>query len=58
MGELYDRTILKEERVRAAGYNLVSIWETEWNTALLHGARAAEPMAAFAFLRAQSMKPT
>lgn len=41
MGDLYQRTMDKEECVRNLGYNLISVWEKEWNTALSYGARAA-----------------
>lgn len=30
MGELYDATVQKEKIIRDAGYNLVTIWESEW----------------------------
>jgi hypothetical protein len=30
-GELYSRTLEKEKSIKAAGINLVSIWEHEWN---------------------------
>lgn len=30
MGELYDATIKKEAIIRDAGYNLISIWESDW----------------------------
>jgi hypothetical protein len=29
-GELYKNTIEREANIRAAGYNLVSIWENDW----------------------------
>lgn len=29
-GELYQRTIVRENQIKAAGYNLVVIWEKEW----------------------------
>lgn len=31
MGELNRNTLLREDRIRAMGYNLVSMWEKEWN---------------------------
>ena len=31
-GELYASTLEKEKALIEAGYNIVSIWETEWNT--------------------------
>lgn len=31
MGELYDRTIQREEVIKSLGYNIVTIWESEWN---------------------------
>lgn len=31
MGELYQSTLLKIERIKNAGYNLIDIWEDEWN---------------------------
>lgn len=30
-GELYQKTLLKEQKIRELGYNLVVIWESEWN---------------------------
>lgn len=30
-GELYDNTMKREASLRAAGYKIVSIWETDWN---------------------------
>lgn len=30
-GELYDKTIEREEVIRNLGFNLVSIWESEWD---------------------------
>lgn len=30
-GELYDKTIQREEVIRSLGFNLVSIWETDWD---------------------------
>lgn len=29
--ELYDRTIKREELLKNAGYNIISIWENDWN---------------------------
>jgi DNA-directed RNA polymerase subunit RPC12/RpoP len=29
-GELYQKTLAKEQAIRAAGYRLVTIWESEW----------------------------
>ena len=29
--ELYDKTIIKEKRIKELGYNLVVIWEYDWN---------------------------
>ena len=31
MGELYERTIVGEAKLRELGYNVVVIWESEWN---------------------------
>lgn len=31
MGELYQRTKQREEIITALGYNLVTLWESEWN---------------------------
>lgn len=31
-GELYERTMLKEQTIRELGYNLITIWETDWIT--------------------------
>lgn len=33
-GELYLLTVEKEERIKSAGYNLVTIWESEWKKSL------------------------
>ena len=30
-GELYDRTIVKENRIKELGYNLVVMWEYDWS---------------------------
>lgn len=30
-GELYNKTIEKEILIKAAGYNLITIWESDWN---------------------------
>jgi hypothetical protein len=30
LGELYQRTILRENFLKAAGYNIISIWESDW----------------------------
>ncbi len=30
-GDLYRATMLREERIRAAGYSLVTIWESDWS---------------------------
>lgn len=30
MGELYDRTILRHNEIREAGYELIVMWESEW----------------------------
>ncbi len=34
MGTLYKRTAYREERIKELGYNLVVIWESEWNMAI------------------------
>lgn len=34
MGELYDRTIKRQELIKAAGYNLVFIWEKDYREQL------------------------
>ena len=31
MGELHNRTLLKEQKIKELGYNLITIWESEWN---------------------------
>lgn len=31
MGELYERTIAREKVIKALGYNLITIWESDWN---------------------------
>lgn len=31
MGELYDKTIERENKIKELGYNLIIIWEMEWN---------------------------
>ncbi len=31
MGELYQKTIEREEEIKSLGYNLVVMWENEWN---------------------------
>lgn len=31
-GELYNSTLLRDQKIRDYGYNLVVIWEHEWNT--------------------------
>ncbi len=31
MGELYQATILRENKIRSLGYNLVVMWENDWN---------------------------
>lgn len=30
MQEMYDRTMLREEKIKLAGYNIVSIWQNDW----------------------------
>jgi hypothetical protein len=30
-GQLYDETIERENNIRSLGYNLVVMWESEWN---------------------------
>ncbi|SIP85930.1 Probable Zinc-ribbon domain-containing protein [Pacmanvirus A23] len=30
-GELYQKTLVKEQKIRELGYNLVVIWELDWN---------------------------
>ena len=30
-GELYEKTISREELIKKLGYNLVTIWENDWN---------------------------
>ena len=30
-GELYERTLKREEVIKSLGYNLVVIWEEDWN---------------------------
>jgi hypothetical protein len=30
-GELYQNTLEREARIRNAGYNLITIWESEWD---------------------------
>jgi len=30
MGELYDKTLEREQRIRDLGYNLVTIWGSDW----------------------------
>jgi hypothetical protein len=34
MGELYEQTIHREERIKELGYNLVVVWEHDWNLAI------------------------
>jgi G:T-mismatch repair DNA endonuclease (very short patch repair protein) len=31
MGELYQKTIERESRIKEMGYNLVIMWESDWN---------------------------
>lgn len=31
-GELYEKTLAREQTLRSLGYNVVSIWESEWKT--------------------------
>jgi hypothetical protein len=33
-GELYQKTLIKEQKIRELGYNLVIIWESEWDLLL------------------------
>jgi hypothetical protein len=33
-GELYQATLLREQLIQQAGYNLISIWESDWNSKL------------------------
>ena len=30
-GELYQKTISREEKLKAAGYTIISMWESDWN---------------------------
>jgi len=30
MGELHTKTIEREEHIKKLGYNVISIWESEW----------------------------
>ena len=30
-GELYQKTLLREEQIKELGYNLISVWENDWN---------------------------
>ena len=30
-GELYQKTVERDNKIRELGYNLVTIWEQEWN---------------------------
>ena len=30
-GDVYQKTLLRESRIKEAGYNLVTVWETEWD---------------------------
>ena len=34
MGELYNKTIERQERIKGAGYNLVFIWEKDYREQL------------------------
>ena len=31
MGTLYKRTINREQKIKELGYNLITIWESDWN---------------------------
>ena len=31
LGQLYEETIKRENLIKSAGYNLISIWESDWN---------------------------
>lgn len=31
MGTLYKRTINREQKIKDLGYNLITIWESDWN---------------------------
>lgn len=31
MGTLYKRTINREQKIKELGYNLVIMWESDWN---------------------------
>ena len=33
MGELFATTVAREEKIRAAGFEITSIWEDEWAVA-------------------------
>lgn len=33
-GEMYQKTLIKEQKIREAGYNLVVMWEYDWNLML------------------------
>ncbi len=30
MKELYDNTLLRESLIKLAGYNLITMWESDW----------------------------
>lgn len=30
MGELYDKTIERENKIKSLGFNVVTIWGSEW----------------------------
>lgn len=34
-GELYEATLNREAKLKAAGYNIVSIWENDWKKSAL-----------------------
>ena len=31
MGTLYKRTINREQKIKDLGYNLITMWESDWN---------------------------
>ena len=44
MGELYTKTMQKEQHIASLGYQLITVWENEWHAALKYGKRAAEEL--------------
>jgi len=44
-GELYQKTLEKEEILRKSGYDVISMWESEWNETLEEKEKAAKKAA-------------